>query len=80
MALLNELLLEYVILARIIVLLLMHALARMLVLTKMPVLALTVAHRKFAVSKIRMTDLPVLNPWSRIVCLSLNYQPVDEGP
>jgi hypothetical protein len=26
----------------------------------------TVTHRNFVVSKIRMTDLPVLNPWSRI--------------
>jgi hypothetical protein len=40
--------------------------AGMFVPTKTPVLALAVTHRKFAVTKIRMTDLPVLNPWSRI--------------
>ncbi len=43
-----------------------YALARTLVSTKINVFALTVARSKFLVSKIRMTDLPVLNPWSRI--------------
>jgi hypothetical protein len=67
LALLSELfLVEYVILARIIVLVPMHAFARTLVLAKTPVLALTIAYRKFVVSKIRITDLPVLNPWSWI--------------
>jgi hypothetical protein len=66
LSLTNSFLVEYVILARIIVLVLMHALARVLVLAKTPVLALTVAHRMVVVSKIRLTDLPVLNPLSRI--------------
>jgi hypothetical protein len=38
--------------------------ARMFVAAKTPVLALTVTHRKFVVSKVRMSD--VLNPWSSI--------------
>jgi hypothetical protein len=44
--------------------------ARMLVPTKASALALvlSVAHRTFEVSKkIRMTDLPLVNPWSRIL-------------
>jgi hypothetical protein len=50
-----------VIFARTIVLL-----AGMLVPAKMPVIVLIVSHRKFVVSKIRMTDLPVINPRPRI--------------
>jgi hypothetical protein len=43
-------------------------------------LALTIAHRKFVISKIRITDLPMLNPWSRILVLpSPDYKPGDEG-
>jgi hypothetical protein len=38
---------------------------RMLVSAKMPVLVLSVTHRKFVVFNIRMTGLPVMNPWSR---------------
>jgi hypothetical protein len=38
----------------------------MLAPAKIHVLVLTVTHRKFVVSKIRMTDLPVMNPWPRI--------------
>jgi hypothetical protein len=33
---------------------------------KTPTLAITIAQRKFMVSKIRMTDLPVMNPWYQI--------------
>jgi hypothetical protein len=55
-------------------------LARMPGPAKTPGLALTVAHRKFVVSKIRMTDLPVMNPRSRILVRSSpNYQSDDEG-
>jgi hypothetical protein len=69
-----------VILARTIVLVLVHTLARMLVPAKTPALVLTVTHRKFVVSKFRMTDLPGLNPWSRIlVWPSPDYQPGEVG-
>jgi hypothetical protein len=44
----------------------MHSSTRMLVPAKTPVLALTVAHRKFVFYEIRMTDFPVLHPWSRL--------------
>jgi hypothetical protein len=61
-------------------LVLMHALARMLAPAKTPVFVLTVTHRKFGLSDIWMKDLPVLNPWSRIlVCPSPDYQTGDEG-
>jgi hypothetical protein len=60
-----------VILARTIVLVPMHALVRMFVPARTPVLALTVTCRKFVVSKIRMTDLLVLNPCSRIFSLTV---------
>jgi hypothetical protein len=40
--------------------------SRMLVAAKMPVLVLTVTNRKFVVSKIQMSDLPVMNPWPRL--------------
>jgi hypothetical protein len=43
-----------------------NALARMIVPAKTPVLVLIVAHRKFVVSKTRMTDFPVMNPWAPI--------------
>jgi hypothetical protein len=49
----------------------MHALARMLVPTKTPVLAVTVAYRKFVVSKIRMTELPVLERTNVNVTISI---------
>jgi hypothetical protein len=63
-----------VLLALTIGLVLMHALARMLAPAK------TVTHRKFGLSDIWMKDLPVLNPWSRIlVCPSPDYQTGDEG-
>jgi hypothetical protein len=69
-----------VILALTIGLVLMHALARMLAPAKTPVFVLTVTHRKFVVSYIRMNDLPVLNPWSQIlVCPLPDYQTGDEG-
>jgi hypothetical protein len=42
-----------------------HALEEMLVPTDTSVLALTVTHRKLVVSKNLMTNIPVLNPWSR---------------
>ena len=75
------LLLDFVvILARSIGLVLVNTLARILLAAKTPILALTVTHRKFVVSKIRMTDLSGLNPWSRIlVWPSPDYQPGEEG-
>jgi hypothetical protein len=59
-----------VILDRTIVLAPTHA--RVVVPVKTPILALTVAHGIIVVSKFRMTDFPVLNPWSRIALLPLD--------